>query len=77
MVVGEVCSGGLVVPRSLERFVVGILGGWVVGLLAVLVTHFLVLLGIFPGAFVVVFCSSPGDRLTEVLVTSSRGSQAS
>ena len=48
-----------------------------VGLFAFLVTHFLVLLGIFPGALVVVFSGMLGVRLTEGLVASSPGSQAS
>lgn len=47
-----------------------------VGLFAFLVTHFLVLLGVFPGDFVVL--SSPREgRLGEGLVASSPGSQAS
>lgn len=43
-------------PETLECLVVGIAGGLsCVGLFAFLVTHFLVLLGVFPGALVVVF----------------------
>ena len=48
-----------------------------VGLFAFLVTHFLVLLGIVPGALVVVFSGMLGVRLAEGLVASSPGSQAS
>lgn len=48
-----------------------------VGLFAFLVTHFLVLLGIFPGALVVVFSGTLEVRLAEGLVASSPGSQAS
>lgn len=48
-----------------------------VGRFAVLVTHFLVLLGIFPGALVVVFSGTLGVGLAEGLVASSLGSQAS
>lgn len=64
------------VPGTLERLVGGIPGGWVVGLFAFLGTHFLVLLGAFPGAFVV-FSSTLEVRLAEALVASSPGSQAS
>lgn len=46
------------------------------GLFAVLVTHFFVLLGIFPGALVV-FSSTLGVSLAGGLVASSPGSQAS
>lgn len=48
-----------------------------VGLLAFLVTHFLVLLGVFPGALVVVFSGTLGVSLAGGLVASSPGSQAS
>lgn len=48
-----------------------------VGLFACLVTHFLVLLGVFPGALVVVFSGTLEVRLAEGLVESSPGSQAS
>ena len=48
-----------------------------VSLFAFLVTHFFVLLGIFPGALVVVFSGTLGVRLAEGLVASSPGSQAS
>lgn len=48
-----------------------------VGLFAYFVTHFLVLLGIFPGAFVVVFSRILAVTLAEGLVASSPGSQAS
>lgn len=47
-----------------------------VGLFAFLVTHFLVLLGAFPGTFVG-FCGTLEVRLAEGLVVSSPGSQAS
>lgn len=47
-----------------------------VGLFAFLVTHFLVVLGAFPGAFVV-FCSALEVRLAGGLVASSPGGQAS
>lgn len=47
-----------------------------VGLFAFLVTHFLVLLGIFPGALVV-FSGMLGVCLADGLVASSPGSQAS
>lgn len=64
------------VPGPLERLVVGIPGGGVVGRFAFLVPHFLVLLGAFPGAFVV-FSSTLEVRSAEGLVASSPGSQAS
>lgn len=47
-----------------------------VGLFAFLVTHFLVLLGTFPGAFVVL-TSTLEVRLADGLVASSPGGQAS
>lgn len=47
-----------------------------VGLFVFLVTHFLVLLGIFPGALVV-FSSTLEVKLAEGLVTSCPGSQTS
>lgn len=46
------------------------------GFLEVLVTHFLAVLGVFPGALVVVFPETPGVSLSEGLVASSPGSQA-
>lgn len=48
-----------------------------VGLLAFLVTHFLVLLGVFPAALVVVFSGTLGVSFAGGLVASSPGSQAS
>lgn len=74
-VVREVSSGGPWVPGALECFVVGISGGCVVGFFVVLVPHFFVLLGIFPGALVVVFSGTLGVSLAEGLVASSPGSQ--
>lgn len=77
VVVCEVSARGLWVPRPLKCLVVGILGGSVVGLFVFLVTHFLVLLGVFPEALVVVFSGTLVVRLAEGLVASSPGSQAS
>lgn len=72
----KVSSGGPWVPGTLECLAVGATGGRVVGLFACLVTHFLVLLGIFPGVLVV-FSGILGVSLAEGLVASSPGSQAS
>lgn len=75
-VVWEVSSGGPRVPGLLECLVVGVLGAGVAGLFGCLVTHFLVLLGIFPGAWVVL---SGAVELSPAggLVAGSPGSQAS
>lgn len=74
LVVQEVSLGYSGCPRP------GVLSGWHRrGLscrsLAFLVTHFLVLLGVFPGALVVVFLGMLGVRLAEGLVASSLGAR--